>query len=158
VASMLRPGQAIQDALGGVVHERQCEVFATRLGHKRARRPISNDRELRDEFPFAIEGGMRREFNQQGDVFHVISEGAVRASIAGYGRIHELGPGVDATPQVVQIPEAFTQKILGGGLAADAVVALKHDGRVAIEAEQVAVTIRVAGLPAAGSDWRRSGG
>ena len=33
---------------------------------KRARRPIPNDRELRDEFPFAIEGGMRRELNQQG--------------------------------------------------------------------------------------------
>src|SRR4029453_3283600 len=84
---------------------------------KRARRPIPNDRELRDEFPFAIEGGMRRELNQQGDVFHVISEGAVRTSIAGYGRIHEVGPGVDATPQVVQILEAFTQKVLGGGLA-----------------------------------------
>ena len=70
--------------------------------------------------------------------------GSGRISVAGHGRIHELGPGVDSALQVVQIPETvLAQKILRRGLAAYAMVAVEHDRRVPIQVQEVVVTLLV---------------
>lgn len=59
-----------------------------------------------------------------------------RISVAGHGRIHELGPGVDSAPQVVKIPETLlAQKILCRGLAADSMMTMEQDRRVPIQAQ-----------------------
>ncbi len=62
--------------------------------------------------------------------------------VARDGRVDEQRPGVDAAPQVVEIPESLTLEVLGGVLAAYAVVALEDDGRIPI-AEQQRIVIRL---------------
>ena len=56
--------------------------------------------------------------------------------IARHGRIDAQRPGVDAATQVVEIPESRAAEVLGGMLAAYAVMALEHDRRVPIAEEQ----------------------
>ena len=58
------------------------------------------------------------------------------SSVARHGRIDEQRPGVDAAAEVVEIPESLAPEVLGRVLAADAVVALEHDGRIPIAEEQ----------------------
>lgn len=62
--------------------------------------------------------------------------------VARYGRIDEQCPGVDAAPQVVEIPESLTPEVLSGVLAVYAVVALEYDRRIPIT-EQQHVVIRL---------------
>ena len=57
-------------------------------------------------------------------------------SVARHGRVDEQRPCVDAALQVVEIPESCLPEVLGGVLAADAVVALEDQGRLPIPEEQ----------------------
>ena len=58
------------------------------------------------------------------------------------GGVHEKGPGVDAAPQVGEITESSTPEVLRGMSTAYPVVALEHDGRMPIHAEQC-IVVRV---------------
>src|SRR5271166_6053900 len=53
------------------------------------------------------------------------------------------GPGLDAAFEVVDLGEALAQELLGGGAAADAVVAVERDGRVLVQALEVAAAVGV---------------
>ena len=95
------------------------------------RRPVSLAQERR-------RGG---EVDDQGDAIHRWT--CLGGSVAGDGRVHERRPRLDAPDQVVDIPEPVMLEVFGGLLTANAVVALKHERRVAIAEEQLIVILPV---------------
>jgi hypothetical protein len=74
----LHPAKPHSSVAAGIVGEndligRQRHSQAVWKNDERARVPIPDDWELRNNVPFPTEGGMGRELDQQRDVFHVIT-------------------------------------------------------------------------------------
>lgn len=98
--------------------------------HEGARWTVSDNPKRRDPVALPEDRRWCREVDEQRDVVHLALESKRVRSVAGYRRIDEQGPCVDASAKVVEIGEAMAPEVLSGVLAAYAVVALEHDGRI----------------------------
>ena len=104
--------------------------------YERPRWTVSDNPKRRDPLALPEDRRWRREVDEQRDVVHLALESKRVRSVAGYRRIDEQGPCVDAASKIVKIGEAMPPEVLSGVLAAYAMVALEHDGRIQITQHQ----------------------
>jgi hypothetical protein len=137
----LHPAKPYSSMTAGVIGEddlvrRQRYPEAVRKEHERARWAVSDNWKRRDPVVLPEDRRRRREVDEERNVVHSALESTCVRSVARHGRIDEQRPGVDAAPQVVEIPESLMPKVLSGVLAAYAVVAMEHDRGIPITEEQ----------------------
>jgi len=142
----LHPAEPHSSVAVGVVGvddlvRRQRHSEAGREEDECAWRAVADDRQRRDPVLFPEDRRRRGEVDEEGEGVHSGGPAGDR-SVARHVRIDQQGPRVDAAPQVVEVPEAVLPEVLGGMLAADAVMALEHHWRIAVQ-EQQRIVIRL---------------